>query len=37
MTEVDDGLVITPGMRIEKLVRLVEKAFGSVRAQKNTM
>ena len=37
MTEVNDGLVITPGTRIEKLVRLFEKAFGSVRAQKNTM
>jgi len=37
MTEVNDDLVITPGTRIEKLVRLFEKAFGSVRAQKNTM
>ena len=34
MTETNDGLVITPGTNVEKLVRLFEKAFGSARAQK---
>ena len=34
MTETDDGLVIAPGTSVEKGVKLFEKFFGSVRAQK---
>ena len=34
MTETEDGLVIAPGTSVEKVVKLFEKSFGSVRAQK---
>ena len=34
ITEVPDGLVLTPGRSIEKVVKVFEKAFGMVRQQK---
>ena len=34
MTELDDGLIITPGTSVEKVVKLYEKSHGAVRSQK---
>ena len=34
MTETNDGLVITPGTSIEKVVKSFEESFGAVRSQK---
>eukprot|EP00435_Cladocopium_sp_Y103_P063813 s2135_g25.t1 len=34
ITEVEDGLILSPGATVEKVVKLYEKHFGSVRQQK---